>query len=122
MGMMYMQELTDDKVLRLNNGHLVPDGLRPTKFIINDHEFSVNSWSDILVLSLNYIEKNDLQLFNNLKNNRVIFKTDTSRFAKPVTLADGTMIETGFSDQDTLDKIRAILQSTRWDYEIQIAL
>lgn len=117
-----MQELTDNKVLRLNNGHLVPDGLRPTKFIINDHDFSVSSWSDVLVLSLNYIEKNDLQLFNNLKINGVIFKTDASRFVKPVTLTDGTTIETGFGDQDTLDKIRAILQSTRWNYEIQIEL
>lgn len=119
---MYMQELTDNKVLRLNNEHLVPDGLLPTKFIINDHDFSVSSWSDVLVLSLNYIEKNDLQLFNNLKINRVIFKTDANRFVKPVTLEDGTMIETGFGDQDTLDKIRAILQSTRWNYEIQIEL
>lgn len=122
MGMMYMQELTDDKVLRLNNGHLVPDGLSPTKFIIDTHDFSVGSWSDVLVLSLNYIQKNDQQLFSNLKNNHVIFKTESDRFVKPVKLDDGTVVETGFSDQDTLDKIRAVLQSTRWNYEIQIAI
>ncbi len=117
-----MQELTDDKVLRLKNGHLVPDGLRPTKFIIDEHDFSVSSWSDVLVLSLKYIEKNDLQLFQNLKHNHVIFKTAEDSFISPVELEDGTLMETGFGDQDTLDKIRAILQSTRWDYEIQIGL
>lgn len=122
MEMMVLQELTDDKVLLLNNGHLVADGLKPSKFIIDEQEFSVGSWTDILVTSLNFIEENDKNLFSNLTNDRVIFKYDTSDFVAPVALKNGIKIETGFDDQDTFDKIKAILQSTRWDYQIQIAL
>lgn len=119
---MDIEEATGNKILRLNNGHFVPYGMEPSKFILNGEKFAVESWVDVFVTSLDYIMENDPHLFHNLMSDKVLFKDDPSRFVEPVTLKNGLTVETHFATDDIFSKIKSILQSTRWDYEIQIAL
>lgn len=120
--MMDVQTTTGKKILKLDNGRFVPDNLAPCLLIIDGKKFEVDSWKEVFLTTLDFISEYDKTLFNNLKLDRVIFKADPTRFMSPATLENGVTIETHFSTGDMFGKIRSILQSSRWNYEIQIAL
>lgn len=72
-------------------------GTKPVCLTIQDHDFSVNSWKDCLVVFLNYIWENDSETYGKIKIDPSVRNVFVSNFRSPKILSNDEKIDTNLS-------------------------